>query len=80
MRRDHVRLAVTARDDGLRRISRLTWWIGMAAAACSAVIALAFGHHAAASQAPGGSQGGIQVPAQPPAPGHGGVHVRSGGS
>jgi hypothetical protein len=53
---------------------------------CSALIAVAFGHHAAAAQQPktgsGGhpGQGTIVIPAQPPAPGQGAGQVTSGAS
>jgi hypothetical protein len=50
MRRDDVRFAAAARDDGLRKISKLTWRAGAAGVVCSAVIAVAFGHHVAAPQ------------------------------
>ena len=67
MPREDVRFAVAAREDGLRRVRRLTFRIGAAGLACSAAIAIAFGHlsgSAAASgsatgnSAPGGSAGG----------------------
>ena len=78
--------AAAARDQGLRRISRFTWRAGAAGVACSALIAVAFGHHAAAAQQPktgrGGhpGQGTIVIPAQPPAPGQGAGQVTSGAS
>ena len=50
MRRDDVRFAAAARDDGLRKISKLTWRAGAAGVLCSAAIAVAFGHHVAAQQ------------------------------
>jgi len=50
MRRDDVRFAAAARDDGLRKISKLTWRAGAAGVLCSAAIAVAFGHHVAAPQ------------------------------
>ena len=34
MRRDDVRFAVAAREDGLRRVRRLTFRIGAAGVAC----------------------------------------------
>jgi hypothetical protein len=52
MRRDDVRFAAAARDDGLRKISKLTWRAGAAGVLCSAAIAVAFGHHVAAQQQP----------------------------
>jgi hypothetical protein len=53
MRRDDVRFAAAARDDGLRKISKLTWRAGAAGVLCSAAIAVAFGHHVAAQQPAG---------------------------
>ena len=47
MRRDDVRFAAAARDDGIRKISKFTWRAGAAGVACSALIAVAFGHHVA---------------------------------
>ena len=83
MRRDEVRFGAAARDDGLRKISRYTWRASAAGVACSALIALAFGHHGVATQSktsgnPG--QGTIVVPAQPPAPAGGAGQVTSGAS
>ncbi len=50
MRRDDVRFAAAARDDGLRKISKYTWRAGAARVVCSALIAVAFGHHVATQQ------------------------------
>ena len=50
MRRDDVRFAAAARDDGIRKISKYTWRAGAAGVLCSAVIAVAFGHHVATLQ------------------------------
>jgi hypothetical protein len=47
MRRDDVRFAAAARDDGLRKISKYTWRAGAAGVVCSAALAVAFGHHVA---------------------------------
>ena len=84
MRRDDVRFAAAARDDGLRKVSKYTWRAGAAGVVCSALIAVAFGHHAAARQSKAGNgnagQGTIVVPAQPPAPASGGGQVTSGAS
>ena len=61
MGRDDVRFAVAAREDGLRRVRRLTFRIGAAGIAGSAAIALAFSHlsgsAAASSQARGSGTG-----------------------
>jgi hypothetical protein len=46
---DDARFAAAARDDGLHRVRRLTFQIGAAALACSAGIAVAFGHLSGAS-------------------------------
>ena len=85
MRRDDVRFAAAARDAGIRRISRFTWRASAAGAVCSALIAVAFGHHAAAQQPRTGSgrhsgRSTIVIPAQPPAPAPGAGQVTSGAS
>jgi hypothetical protein len=90
MRRDHVRYAVAERDDGLRRITKVTWRAGAAGVVCSALMVVAFGHHAAVAQsstrpsttspAHGGASGSIQVPSQPPASSQGTGQVTSGAS
>ena len=116
MRRDDVSFAAAARDDGIHKISKFTWRAGAAGVVCSALIAVAFGHHVATTQSTtdnsgtsqshqpasvnngggsnqGGSNqgnssqgssnqgnGGIVVPAQPPAPSQGGGQVTSGAS
>jgi hypothetical protein len=61
MGRDDVRFAVAAREDGLRRVRRLTFRLGAAGVIGSAAIALAFSHlpgSAAASSQSGGSSAG----------------------
>jgi hypothetical protein len=61
MGRDDVRFAVAAREDGLRRVRRLTFQLGAAGVVGSAAIALAFSHlpgSAAASSQSGGSSAG----------------------
>jgi hypothetical protein len=58
MRRDDVRFAVAAREDGLRRVRRLTFRIGAAGVACSAVIAVAFSHLSGSAAASGPARGG----------------------
>jgi len=50
MRRSDVRFAAAARDDGLRKISKYTWRAGAAGVVCSALLAVAFGHHVATQQ------------------------------
>jgi hypothetical protein len=57
MRRDDVRFAAAARDDGIHKISKFTWRAGAAGVICSALIAAAFGHHVA-TQSSTGSNGG----------------------
>jgi hypothetical protein len=84
MRRDDPRFAAAARDDGIRKISKLTWRAGAVGVVGSALIAVAFGHHVAAQPSSGHSgnsgQGTIVVPAQPPAPAQGAGQVTSGAS
>ena len=53
MRRDDLRFAVAAREDGLRRVRRLTFRIGAAGLACSAAIAIAFSHLTGSAAASG---------------------------
>jgi hypothetical protein len=68
MRRDDVRFAAAARDDGIRKIGKYTWRVGAAGVLGSALIAAALGHH---------------VATQPPAAvhtGNGGTSNSSGGS
>jgi hypothetical protein len=80
---DDVRFAAARRDDGIRTVSRVTWRAGAACVICSAVIAVAFGHHASAAAArprPGATSGTILVPGQPPAPAPGAGQVTSGAS
>jgi hypothetical protein len=74
--------AVTRRNDGVRKISRLTWRAGAVGVICSGLIAVAFGHHTNAQAAQPGhhQQGGILVPNQPPAPVQGAGQVTSGAS
>ncbi len=84
MRRDDVRFAMAARDDGVRKISKLTWRAGAVGAVCSALIAVAFGHNVAAHQHNSTSgrsgQSSIVIPAQPPAQAQGSGQVTSGAS
>jgi uncharacterized membrane protein len=61
MGRDDVRFAVAAREDGLRRVRRLTFRLGAAGVVGSAAIAFALSHlpgSAAASSQSGGSSAG----------------------
>ena len=90
MRRDNAGAAVNARDDGLRKVTRLTWRAGAAGVVCSALIAAAFGHGATSSPATSShattrsgtqqGQGTILIPAQPPAAAPGSGQVNSGAS
>jgi hypothetical protein len=78
---DNLRSAVAQRDDGVRKLRRVTWRIGAAGVIGSAVIAVTLGHHAEAATArPGSTSGTIAVPNQAPAPGPGAAQVTSGGS
>lgn len=87
MRRDSAGSATAARDDGLRKVTRLTWRAGAAGVVCSALIAAAFGHGVASQHAAGargnsqhGQGGTILIPAQPPAAAPGSGQVTSGAS
>jgi hypothetical protein len=83
MRQD-VRFAAAARDDGIRKVGKITWRAGLVGVVSSGLIALAFGLHASAQASRSGSGGGgggsISVPAQPPGPGQGAGKVTSGAS
>jgi hypothetical protein len=57
MPREDVRFAVAAREDGLRRVRRLTFRIGAAGLACSAAITVAFGHLSGSAAASGSAAG-----------------------
>jgi hypothetical protein len=57
MQREDVRFAVAARQDGLRRVRRLTFRIGAAGVACSAAITVAFGHLSGSAAASGAATG-----------------------
>ena len=72
MRRDDVRFAAAARDDGIHKISKFTWRAGAAGVACSALIAVAFGHHVATNQSSTGNSGGSSHSQQPAAGNNGG--------
>jgi hypothetical protein len=58
MGRDDVRFAVAAREDGLRRVRRLTFRIGAAGVVGSAAIALAFSHLSGSAAASSSGTGG----------------------
>lgn len=84
MSQQHNRAPAHDRDRGVRRVGRLTWRVGLIGAACSAVLTLAFGHHAAAANT-GSAQhrhnsSTILIPASPPAAATGGGQVTSGSS
>jgi len=86
MRRHGTDSATAARDDGLRKVTRLTWRAGAAGVAYSALMAAAFSHGAANQHATGTQRtaqqgsGTILIPAQPPAPAAGAGQVTSGSS
>ena len=77
MRRDDARFTVAAREDGLRRVRRLTFRIGAVGLACSAAIAVAFSHlsGSAAASGPARSGGTSQQPST-----SGSSGTRSGGT
>jgi len=72
MRRDDVGFAAAARDDGIHKISKLTWRAGAAGVVCSALIAVAFGHHVTTNQSSTGNNGGSSQSQQPTAGNNGG--------
>jgi hypothetical protein len=65
MKRSESAAPAWARDDGLRRIRKLTWRIGLVAAGATAVIGARFGH---------------LTPSLPHLPGSGGPSSQSGSS
>jgi hypothetical protein len=78
---DDRRSAAARRDEGVRRVRRLTWRAGAAGVIGSALIAAAFGHHAAqAADHHPAKPSGILVPAQPPTAVPGDGQVTSGAS
>jgi hypothetical protein len=80
---DDMRSAAARRDDGVRKVTRLTWRVGLAGVICSALIAVAFGRHAEADTtqpAQRGQPGTILVPSKPPALVKGAGQVTSGAS
>lgn len=79
MRRD-VRFAAAARDDGIRKVAKITWQAALIGLVSSGLIALAFDMHATAQSSGRSGGGSISVPAQPPGQGHGPGTVTSGGS
>ena len=79
MRPRDVRFAAAARDDGIHKISKFTWRAGAAGVVCSAVIAVAFGHHVATSQSGTQNNGGSSQ-TQQPASGSNGSGSSNGGS
>lgn len=56
MRHD-VGFAAAARDDGIHKVSKYTWRAGAAGVVCSALLAVAFGHHVATQQGTGSNGG-----------------------
>jgi hypothetical protein len=83
MQREDVRFAVAAREDGLRRVRRLTFRIGAAGLACSAAITVAFGHLSGSAAASGSSSAGGNAGGSSSRPGSGqlgGTQQPGGGS
>jgi hypothetical protein len=81
MRQDDRRFAMAAaRDQGLRRVTRLTWRAGVIGVIGSALIAAAFGHNVRRSDVAPPQQGSVVAPGQPPAPAQGAGQVTSGAS
>jgi hypothetical protein len=94
VKRNSYSQALTARDDGLRRVRKVTWRVGLLAAAAGAVIGARFAHLTAAlphlstdgsssSPAGGSSTSGPSSGISSPSgisPGTGGGVTTSGGS
>jgi hypothetical protein len=78
MRRDDVRFAAAARDDGIHKISKFTWRAGAAGVVCSALIAVAFGHHVATTPSSTDNNGTSQ--SHQPASGNNGSGTNQGSS
>jgi hypothetical protein len=73
-------LAARERDEGVRKVSRITWGAGLAGVVCSALIGVALTHHAEASTGHGQHSAKIVIPGQPPQPAKGSGQVTSGAS
>jgi hypothetical protein len=73
-------LAARERDEGIRKVSRITWRAGLTGVVCSALIGVALTHHAEAGAGHGQQSGTIVVPGQPPQPAKGSGQVTSGAS
>jgi hypothetical protein len=84
MPQQDARAAARDRDSGLRKVSKLTWRAGAAGVAFSAIVGVAFTHHAgaaASTQARHARQpNSIVIPAQPPQQSSGTGQVTSGAS
>ena len=76
MRRDDVRFAAAARDDGIHKISKFTWRAGAAGVVCSALMAVAFGHHVATTPSSTDNKGTSQ--SHQPASGNNGSGTNQG--
>jgi hypothetical protein len=76
MRRDDVRFAAAARDDGIHKISKFTWRAGAAGVVCSALMAVAFGHHVATTPSSTDNKGTSQ--SHQPASGNNGGSTNQG--
>ncbi len=76
-----TRFAVGERDSGVRKVSRLTWRVGLVGAAAAGLVGLVLAHPASASRQQAHEQPGvIIIPGQPPQPSTGGGQVTSGAS
>lgn len=80
MSHDDERYAAAVRNQGLRRVTRLTWRASLIGVICSVLIAAAFGHGARHAPASRAQPGTILIPGQPPAPARGAGQVTSGAS
>ena len=75
--------AAQHRDEGMARISALSWRAGAAGVAVAGLLTFALGHHPVGRTVPAGhrgDRGSILIPAQPPRQAAGTGQVTSGSS
>ena len=61
-------LAARERDEGIRKVSRITWRAGLTGVVCSALIGVALTHHAEAGAGHGQQSGRSSFPVSPRSP------------
>ena len=78
-----IRSAVRNRDNGMAKITALSWRAGAAGVAVAGMLTVALGHHPVTRTVPAGHRddhSGIVIPAQPPSQAPGTGQVTSGAS